>query len=53
MVMVVRCNIATLQAKFTKVGLAQSVEHGTLIPRVVRSSPTSGAFFTFLFTDAP
>ena len=25
--------------------LAQSVEHGTLNPRVVGSSPTSGAFF--------
>ena len=29
--------------------LAQSVEHGTLNPRVVGSSPTSGARFYFYF----
>ena len=27
--------------------VAQSVEHGTLNPRVVGSSPTSGAYFSF------
>ena len=33
--------------------VAQSVEHGTLNPRVVRSSPTSGAIsFVFLETTA-
>ena len=32
--------------------LAQSVEHGTLNPRVVGSSPTSGDLFTFFFTAA-
>ena len=30
--------------------LAQSVEHRTLNPRVVGSSPTSGAFFLVLYT---
>ena len=43
--LVVRCEIATLQAFFPRAWLAQSVEHGTLNPRVVGSSPTSGAFF--------
>ena len=33
---------------FIKARLAQSVEHGTLNPRVVGSSPTSGAPFSSL-----
>ena len=33
----------------TNARLAQSVEHGTLNPRVVGSSPTSGDLFSFFF----
>ena len=40
----IRRHCATLDVKAR---LAQSVEHGTLNPRVVGSSPTSGAPFSF------
>ena len=44
--------IASSQAKFVQAQLAQLVEHGTFNPRVVGSSPTSGAYFPFV-TDVP
>ena len=44
--------IASSQAEFVQARLAQLVEHGTFNPRVVGSSPTSGAYFPFV-TDVP
>ena len=52
---IVRLGSSVTNSHFAKVRiyvtawLAQSVEHGTLNPRVVGSSPTSGAFFVLFF----